>query len=119
MKTKFIQKSIFLLLIFLTLFIGAYLHGNKTYISITMAWIGCTIGWIIGAAIREKMTIINIKKFKSDLIILFSCTLIGSSFIAFFVNSQITVIISVISLNIILGTVLLYKNRKNIQPKEL
>lgn len=79
MKTNFIYISIILISITFVLFLAAVLYGESKYISMTMAWFGCTLGGVIGVWIRKKRNIKTNPVLKKELLIylLFALILSG------------------------------------------
>lgn len=88
---------------------------NETYQSFAIGLTTTAIGLLIGTSIREKVKIINWKKFKADLVIFLSSALIGSFIIATLLPNSEYKIISVLSINILMLLVFVFRNITNIE----
>nr|WP_321406216.1 hypothetical protein [uncultured Carboxylicivirga sp.] len=92
--------------------------GNKTFQSFAIGTSCTSIGLLIGTLIREKIKIINEKKFKTDLIIYLPSALIGSFIMAALIQNNDYKIISVLSFNILMLLVFIFRNITNIEPQK-
>lgn len=116
-KKQTISSLIFLLFLLLVILIFT-INGNEDYRSYASYALGPAIGFIIGSFVRERKKIINIKKFRTDLIVLLSCALIGSFLIAIILKEDSLKVTYVISLNIVLLAILALRNANNFKSKK-
>ncbi len=78
MKTNFLFKYILVLTITSLLFLAALVHGDRTFISITMVLFGSSIGGLIGVWIREKKNIKPNPKLKKELLLFWGLAMVLS-----------------------------------------
>ncbi|MCY1722669.1 hypothetical protein OU798_20130 [Prolixibacteraceae bacterium Z1-6] len=78
MKTNFIYNSIIIISVSLMLFLAAVLYGNSKLISMTMAWLGCALGGVIGVWIRKKKNIKTDPVLQKELLVFFLLALVLS-----------------------------------------
>ncbi len=111
MKNTLLYKSSFMLVIAIVLFILAYGYGNSTFISMAMAWLGCTIGGIIGVWIKERKNIKSNKKLTKELFIFFLLAIILSVIWYSIMNEGDLQWIGVIAISIISIAIVAIRNK--------
>lgn len=119
MKRKEIVLIIALFLIYLSLYIVGTINENKKIQTFGFIGFGTTIGLVIGTLIRVRTKIINRKKYKIDLYILLTVSILGSFLMAFLFNDSDAKIVSIISFNVVMIIIFMVRNRKNISPRDI
>ncbi|WP_299361390.1 hypothetical protein [Winogradskyella sp.] len=113
--TKIYLIYLFVLLLVILI---ASINGYETLQSWAFYASGPAVGLVIGAFILERKRVVNLKKFRTDLIVLLSCALIGSFLIAIMLNEDRLKVTYVISLNIVLSIIFLLRNARNFETKK-
>jgi hypothetical protein len=115
MKNKNIVLYTCYLIIMVITYIISFINEYNLINSFAFYGICSGIGLVISDIFRNRIKIIDRKKFKIDLFILLSIALIGSVFMSIFINNGKILTISVLSLNAISIVVFYLRNTKNLK----